>query len=195
MHRVMNKSIEELDLNYLMDGKKAHIFYSDPPWNNGNLKYWATLNKKQTGKSYKPITFEKMIFIIKHIIDNYVKGYVFLEVGKNQTDYVKSQLTDVLYNVQVQSLRYKSGNTLLENKIIIGTKNPEFYFNKDVSHYRGIQLPMVCINRVSKEGEIVLDPFCGMGYTAQAALNSKMIFYGNEFNSLRLSKTKRRLGL
>jgi predicted methyltransferase len=44
----------------------------------------------------------------------------------------------------------------------------------------------------SKMG-IVLDPMCGMGYTAQAAIKYGLAFRGNELNSVRLQKTIDRL--
>jgi len=43
------------------------------------------------------------------------------------------------------------------------------------------------------QGGICLDPMCGMGFTAQAAVNRGMRFFGNELNLKRLEKTKVRL--
>ena len=195
MHRLFNESIEKLDMDELMQGRKAYVFYSDPPWNDGNLKYWSTLNYKQTGKKFSPISFEYMVNIIKNIIDKYVDGYVFLEQGKKQTEYVVEQLKPLLFNLQVQNISYGSGNNLLENRIIIGSKYPDLQFMKDVSGLRGAELPYECIKTVAMPNQIVLDPFCGMGYTAIASVRNGMVFYGNEFNQHRLNKTKRRLDL
>ena len=45
-HRVQHGNIYD-DFMPLMQQEKADIFYSDPPWGIGNLKYWQTLNVKQ----------------------------------------------------------------------------------------------------------------------------------------------------
>jgi predicted methyltransferase len=40
-----------------------------------------------------------------------------------------------------------------------------------------------------QKGDKILDPCCGMGYTAQIAIDNGMYFYGNELNAKRLQKT------
>ena len=52
-HSLLNKSIETIDFHNWLKDKKAYVFYSDPPWSDGNLKYWATLNNRQTGNKFK----------------------------------------------------------------------------------------------------------------------------------------------
>ena len=74
-----NKSIEKVDINYLLKGEKARIFYSDPPWSDGNLKYWNTMRNKMSGtKEEKVVTLEEMTLAIQNIIKNHVDGYVIL---------------------------------------------------------------------------------------------------------------------
>tara|TARA_R110000737_G_scaffold166014_1_gene193262 strand:+ start:891 stop:1076 length:186 start_codon:yes stop_codon:yes gene_type:complete len=47
-HTVRHGDIHnEIEINELTQNIKANIFYSDPPWGSGNLKYWDTMNKKQ----------------------------------------------------------------------------------------------------------------------------------------------------
>jgi len=46
---------------------------------------------------------------------------------------------------------------------------------------------------LSDDAQIVLDPMCGMGYTAQATVDRGICFYGNELNEKRLGKTVKRL--
>ena len=41
--------------------------------------------------------------------------------------------------------------------------------------------------------DVVLDPMCGMGYTAQATAGMGLTFRGNELNATRLRKTIDRL--
>ena len=47
-HTINCQTINEVNFNTLLEGRKANILYSDPPWGDGNLKFWATMNKKQT---------------------------------------------------------------------------------------------------------------------------------------------------
>jgi DNA modification methylase len=190
-HRVENLSIELVDFDKLMNGEKALIFYSDPPWNDGNLKYWNTMKKKADGINYdKVLTYEELLNIIIKIIKNHVDGYVFLEVGNNQLDLVLKKLNRILFNIKVFTCRYGSG---LTNKIIFGGTNKNYTFNEDINGMKGYEIPYKCVKSVGKENKIVLDPCCGMGYSAQAAVDNNMRFYGNEFNSQRLNKTIKRL--
>ena len=43
------------------------------------------------------------------------------------------------------------------------------------------------------DAQIILDPMCGMGYTAQATVDRGISFRGNELNKKRLDKTIKRL--
>jgi 16S rRNA G966 N2-methylase RsmD len=45
IHRVQHGDIMN-GLDELMEGDKADFIYSDPPWGQGNLTYWQTMNKK-----------------------------------------------------------------------------------------------------------------------------------------------------
>lgn len=190
-HKLCSKSVEKLNWNELLDNKKATIFYSDPPWNNGNLKYWATMNKKQTGEIFTPLSFDQLIDEIKHCIINHVEGYVFIESGKKTINSIAEKMNDVLYNLKLFDVYYKSGNKWLPNKILVAGTNPKYFFQKNLTgiHCNGFKLPDICIGAVKKKGGIVLDPFCGLGNTAKATIKHNMIFRGNEFNQMRLSKT------
>ena len=44
-----------------------------------------------------------------------------------------------------------------------------------------------------EDAKIILDPMCGMGYTAQASINRNLSLRGNELNKTRLEKTIQRL--
>ena len=44
-HTVSNEDVQNVDFNKLLNGEKAHILYTDPPWGDGNMKYWCTLNR------------------------------------------------------------------------------------------------------------------------------------------------------
>lgn len=190
-HIVSNEDVQNVDFNKLLKGSKAHILYTDPPWGDGNMKYWCTLNKRHTGQEIEAMSYKTLIKIIKDMIKNHVDGYVFLETGNKWLDETLNDVKDVIYNEKVYNLRYKSGSKLLTNPVIVGTTDPNLVLpNLDElegaidEHSLKIAIPLL-----AKEGAILLDPICGMGNSARSAIKNKMRFVGNEFNAKRLEKT------
>jgi hypothetical protein len=98
LHKLYNQPIEELDLREVFANDKAYILYTDPPWNEGNLRYWSTINKRQTGKVIQPISFDRMLDIIYKIITDYVDGYVFIEQSKFKIEEVTKKFKPLLHN-------------------------------------------------------------------------------------------------
>ena len=41
----------------LMGSDKVDFLYSDPPWGQGNLKYWQTINNRHTGMQRNEIEY------------------------------------------------------------------------------------------------------------------------------------------
>lgn len=190
-HIVSNEDVQNVDFNKVLKGSKAHILYTDPPWGDGNMKYWCTLNKRHTGQEIEAMSYKTLIKIIKDMIKNHVDGYVFLETGNKWLDETLNDVKDVIYNEKVYNLRYKSGSKLLTNPVIVGTTDPNLVLpNLDElegaidEHSLKIAIPLL-----AKEGAILLDPTCGMGNSARSAIKNKMRFVGNEFNAKRLEKT------
>ena len=190
-HIVSNEDVQNVDFNKLLEGSKAHILYTDPPWGDGNMKYWCTLNKRHTGQEIEAMSYKTLIKIIKDMIKNHVDGYVFLETGNQWLDETLEDIKDVIYNQKVYSLRYKSGSKLLTNPVIVGTTNPNLVLpNLDALEGAIDEDSLkIAIPLLAKEGAILLDPTCGMGNSARSAIQNKMRFVGNEFNSKRLEKT------
>ena len=190
-HTVSNEDVQNVDFNKLLNGEKAHILYTDPPWGDGNMKYWCTLNKCHTGQENEPMTYKKLIGIIKEMIINHVDGYVFLETGNKWLDETIKDLEGVLFNQEVYQLTYKSGSKVLPNPVIVATTNPNITLPdlKDLEGALDENSLKIAIPLLAKEGAILLDPTCGMGNSARGAIKNKMRFVGNEFNSKRLEKT------
>ena len=191
-HKFECKSIETLDVGNLLQGRKANVLYSDPPWNAGNIKYWATMNKKMTGEEFKPLSFEDLISTIGGIIKNHVDGYVFLEVGIKQAPEIVSQLGDIIHNAKIHEVLYKGGGKWTPNAVI-SASTQEVYngFNLDLTGTKcdGPILPDRCLGNVATKGDLILDPFCGLGNTGKACIKWELEFRGNEFNSARLNRT------
>lgn len=191
-HRVTNASIEDVILDEMLRGVKIDILYSDPPWGDGNMKYWVTMNQKMTGKIYPQLTFQSLLDRIFNIVENHVSGYVCLETGLRwEQKLIDEMKKHGMYHIKSFRLKYKSGSKMIDNVMVVcGTAEQyEFPFTgyNELYNYYGKDLVTLVISKLP--GKIVMDPCCGMGYTAYAAVNNGKVFYGNEFNSKRLSKT------
>jgi hypothetical protein len=190
LHKVTNASIDDPIVDQMLAGEKVHVMYSDPPWGDGNLRYWVTMNKKMTGNEYKPLTYDALINRIVDLIQNHVDGHVFIETGLKWEAETIEKIQGLVHNIRTYRLQYKSGSRMLENVLIYGvtdTSHPLMDF--DPSGMSGVAVPTKCIEAVAKPNAIALDACCGMGYTARAAVNAGMRFRGNEFNAKRLQKT------
>jgi len=193
-HAVTNQSIEHAEVDDLLAslmGRKVSVLYSDPPWGDGNMKYWVTMNKKMTGRDCKPLTYEQLLSRIFGFIHWHVDGHVFIETGVRWGDMLARRfVNEGLFGVSVFNLRYASGSTLLQNSLVFGgTAQRHKFEGLDPCPYRGADLVRRVVGHVKNPGGIVFDPCCGMGYTARAAIASGMDFIGNEFNAARLAKT------
>ncbi len=192
IHTVSNNDINKVDFTKLLEGKKAHILYTDPPWGDGNMKYWCTINKRMTGANHEPLSYSSLILLIKEIIRNNVDGYVFIETGKKWLDSTLKELDDVIFNKQVFMLTYKAGSSILENPVIVGSTRPENLLPTGLNDLEGAldeNSLKIAIPLLAKENAILLDPCCGMGNSARSAIDNNMVFVGNEFNAKRLDKT------
>ena len=47
-HLVESKDIFDLAVDAMLAGVEAKVFYCDPPWGDGSVKYWNTMNRKTT---------------------------------------------------------------------------------------------------------------------------------------------------
>lgn len=197
-HRVTNASVESPVVDLLFDdGRKADVLYSDPPWGDGNVGYWATKASKDTGEPVPRITYEALISRIFGLIRSHVAGYVFIETGFRWEEDTRARMAQAgVREVDSVTLKYRSGSKWLENVLIAGTIGGGMDHVLALTAVAGGHGPAVareCIARTVSPGGIVLDPCCGMGYTAQAAVDAGAEFRGNELNPVRLAKTIRRL--
>lgn len=191
-HRVTNLNVVDPGVDELFsDGRKALILYSDPPWGEGNTKYWATMATKMTGKPHASVGYEALIGRIFDLIGKRVKGHVFIETGLRWEDDTLRRMALVgLRNVERTSLRYGGG---LENILLFGSFAGGRADLSRLTGKSGAKVAEEAIAPLAVPGEILFDPCCGMGYSARAALLHGMEFRGNELNAKRLEKTIARL--
>ena len=206
IHRVQNKDVTALNaIATLMQEEKACMMYSDPPWGEGNIKYWATMNKKMTGNENIPATLENFLQAVFDAGRDHVTDYMLIEYGIRWREQIIQKGKEAGYaHLAVINIQYRGGKNggLLPLDLHVFAKNgnnlPDNYI-ESVLDSSGFDCVMKAFEPIAKQmkakygNPIVLDPCCGMGYTAQASINTGMAFRGNELNSKRLDKTIARL--
>ena len=196
-HRITKADINhKVVLNSFKAAAPINVFYSDPPWGDGNLKYWVTMNKKMNPDldiDYEPLVYADLLNRIRVLIEASVDGLVFLESGLQWKEMVGDMLSQYLQNIVCFDRTYASGSKQSPNICFVAGTSKKHKFNPSVlttTH----DFPIVneIIKVTTKPGQVVADPCCGMGWTAQAAINHGCNFIGNEFNEKRLLKTLKR---
>ena len=188
-HKITCQSIESPEVDAMLSGEKVRVLYSDPPWGDGNMKYWVTMNKKMTGKAFSPLSYDQLLTRIEQLIDRYVDGFVFIETGPRWVDQLLQRFERRYFGVQSVSMKYSGKHVCW----LVGASTSRAYkYPADfqaLGKLTGAPVPRTAVGAVSVPNGIVLDPCCGMGYTARAAVAAGMRFRGNEFNAKRLQKT------
>ena len=191
-HRVKHGDVTQ-GISDLMQSETANIFYSDPPWGAGNLKYWQTMNHKMTGQSPKEVDYDRFLNSIFKSARDYTSGPILIEYGIRWRNDIKQY--GERYGLQhhgIANLLYRSGSKLLPLDLHLFSNGqiniPPDYFKK-LENTVGYETVRRAVLPFAVEGATILDPCCGMGYTALVAIEGRMRFRGNELNSARLDKT------
>jgi len=191
-HKVSNLSVSDPRVsNLFAQGEKASILYVDPPWGEGNMKFWTTLMKKQTGVSVEPIPFTALIDSILRLALSYTHGMVFIETGlKWEAQIADAMRAAGLGGVRSHHLVYRSGS-VMKPCVFLSGATPSSNHSGYAPHpsLSGAALVDDVVQHHAVPEGILLDPCCGMGYSARAATNNGMRFFGNELNASRLAKT------
>tara|TARA_R100000773_G_C4212574_1_gene111761 strand:+ start:317 stop:946 length:630 start_codon:yes stop_codon:yes gene_type:complete len=197
-HKVKNGDLMQ-GIGDLMQEEKADFIYSDPPWGVGNLRYWQTMNLKMNDVERVDQDYDTFIDKFFSIIKYYATDRVVIEYGKRWRDDIifKSNQYGFIYNGNTESF-YKSGSKLLPLDIHFLSKKEKYNLTsqdkQECRDYNGLKLVEKIFDfYCPKDAKIILDPMCGMGYTAQATINRNLSFRGNELNKTRLGKTIQRL--
>lgn len=197
-HKVRHGNIYEQDgIAKLVGYDKADLFYSDPPWGSGNLRYWDTINKKMNADA-KEFEFgfdvDKFLDVVLSASIKYTNGFVVIEYGQRWTQKLIEMATakGLHYCAQVETL-YGGGKRPLDI-VAFHTEASQQIDLRKAHHTMGYNCvkTIFSILRPPSNG-IVMDLCCGMGYTAQACLDFGMRFIGNELNEKRLQKTIERI--
>ena len=198
LHKVQCQDIM-LGVDKLLSSEMADFVYSDPPWGQGNLRYWQTINHRHTGNEKRDIDYIAFFNQFFSILKKYLKDIAVIEYGERwRDDFIKlANIYGFKHHGYCTSL-YKAGSDLLPVDVHLisksGVHKMTDNFIKGCYELRGQKLVKHAFDcYCPKDAKIILDPMCGMGYTAQATIDKNLIFRGNELNAKRLDKTIARL--
>lgn len=192
-HRVRHGDLMD-GLADLMGGKKADFIYTDPPWGQGTLKYWQTKNQKDTGAEPQEVDHEKFLDAVFSTISELAAGPVIVEYGMKWRDEVALMGNkNGLQHRGCTMIHYKSGSELRPCDLHLFSHRQEDVltpaFGNEVEGLFDFKIVDLCFQHYAPKSGIVLDPMCGLGSTAKAAVKYGLTFYGNELNKKRLGET------
>tara|TARA_R110000744_G_scaffold24244_2_gene60967 strand:- start:3422 stop:3994 length:573 start_codon:yes stop_codon:yes gene_type:complete len=188
-----------LGVDNLMLNEKADFIYSDPPWGQGNLKYWQTMNVKMNDGIRNDPDYNNFINNFFNIISKFSKDKILIEYGERwREDIINMCIKYNLIHNEVVTSYYKAGAKMLPLDFHFISKKQKYDLNDDIRNKVATLSGQKVVHAVfdfwcPKDSKIILDPMCGMGYTAQATVDRNMSFRGNELNKKRLDKTIKRL--
>ncbi len=161
-HRVRHGDLMD-NLDGLMKGELAEIFYSDPPWGAGNLRYWQTMNTKMNAVPQKEIDFQAFLNRVFDIAVQHSKNMVFIEYGiRWERIVVDMGEAKGLKHLGTATTLYKSGSRKLPLHLHIFTKNPTVLipplYIDNLTNTEDMQTLRNAVRPFAKAGEILLDP-------------------------------------
>ena len=68
--------------------------YTDPPWGNGNLKYWNTMLGKNTSQTTDQLDQENLEDRVVNLISEHVNNYAFIVYGIREAKSIMSKLRE-----------------------------------------------------------------------------------------------------
>jgi hypothetical protein len=196
-HRISNGDLFD-GIAALMGGERAQLVYSDPPWGDGNLKMWYTINQRDNG-------VERREHTIREYLDQFF-GQVAAHTTGDALIWVEYGLRwrgQLLEQAEAHGLRQ-----VVRIDICYGSKpyphDLHLFARQDppplpagyveaIAGTKGYRTVQRAVEPLARPDAIILDPNCGLGYTAQAAVDYGMRFCGNELNAQRLDRTRKRL--
>ncbi len=184
----------------LVGNVKASIYYSDPPWGDGNIKYWNTMNKKMNaGKVVEDVECFSYIDFLDKVLTyatRYTDGWVVIEYGKRWNDKLieMAKKKSLHYCGTVETLY--SGKLPLDVNFFRTDKVMPVPNTEDIYHTKDNRTVQVIFDTLFEgqdmAGKWGMDLCCGLGLTAKACLSHNMNFVGNELNETRIQKTYNR---
>ena len=183
MHRIAQGDVQLGAVADVMGIDRATVVYSDPPWGEGNLRYWRTAAGDPQRPRWGDFRGQWCASVAAAIEPG---ASVFVEMGERWAEDFAANLAAVGI-VVTRRWTVQYGHPSRPNVLLYA--GPLLLADFDPSALNGPALPRACVAAVARPGGIVLDPCCGKGYTARAAVAAGMHFRGVELNAKRLDVT------
>lgn len=184
-HAVTLGSLTGPQLDALVD-RPVDILYSDPPWGDQYLRMFATHTQKATGTRPEQPSYQALCDRYAELVERHVTEWVFIEDGIRAYKPMLEAVSPHLATVEVLPMTYGDD---LSAVLIVGRRTPGPLPELSLAGLKGLPFVKHVLRAVARPGAVVLDPCCGAGYTAKAAVFHGMTFLGNELNPARLRKT------
>lgn len=164
-------------------GEKAWLVYSDPPWGQGNLRYWRTYAGDRTVPDWTAFVATLMSVVSAVRAPG---GHVFLETGTRwEEEITDAMAAHGMHVTQRWTCMYgspKRPNVLLHSGAPVDV---------DPTGMSGVAMTSLVVGAVARRGALAFDPCCGKGMTARAAVRHGMRFSGVELNPKRMAVTEK----
>lgn len=191
-HRVKHGDLMD-GISDLMAGDVADFVYTDPPWGPAHLKFFQNKNTKDTGAPPKEIDYGEFLETLFSTISKHSKKIAAVEYGQRWREEVISAAgRHGLTHRGTALSHYGSPSRPLDIHLFAPEETGLSVtpgFQTDLEGKKGFATVDVCFEHFAPSSGIVLDPCCGTGFTAKAAVKYGLGFRGLEINSLRLFKT------
>lgn len=199
-HRVQHGDLMGASgMDDLMGSDKCSLFYSDPPWGDGAIRMFATMNEKMTGERNGAAGLQDFMDRFFDTAAKFATQYVVIEYGERWADLVQNGASAVGFRcVGMAKSQYKGGKGMLPMDVHVFTVGeqiipPGYLEGIEGTHGYGTLQAAVPPLLPYLDNKVVLDPCCGLGYTAQACVDNGLEFRGNEVNLARLDRTVARI--
>lgn len=166
-------------------GERARVVYSDPPWGEGNLKYWRTHND-QCGH---PVSWARFLDTLGRVLSESLQpgGHLFLEMGVRWVDELARAMDAAGFPERSRwNVLYGPASKPLPN--VLWYSGPGAAC--DPTGMRGEPMTRHVFDSIAEQGALVFDPCCGKGMTARCAVRAGMRFVGCELNPKRAAVTE-----
>ena len=163
------------------DKRIVDLVFADPPFGLNLDEFETILMRKCSGHTFLMTNERILIPFTNKYLDSFVRMYAINTVIPNLiSNKAPMQLADFVSEFRFGKTRFKNNNecfsNLIESKKIRMIKQYSQNFDKQNSLFAFF------FNHFTKEGDTILDPFCGSGKSLLAARQLKRKIIGFELN-------------
>jgi len=172
-------------LDVLMDGLKADVSYTDPPWGPALESYFYNQIKEPTF----PKSSTLLLDLMQTLKAQTKQGQpIFIEYGRKWNSQVLGTAREAgLHHIVTFQATYAGGL----HDVHLFNAEPKFDPKTIHPTTKGKDVARLVIKAHAIPAGILLDPCCGKGFFARVAIENQMRFFGNEPNVDRLAFTEK----